>query len=98
MIPLSASTVADVMQGTLYGSAEISANAEFQFDSRAFQITDQATHVVMVNLMGINGGTTAVNQHVEQGIVLRTIDHIRFEILGAQVATGIQQGGMRSEQ
>ncbi|MPN64479.1 hypothetical protein SDC9_212254 [bioreactor metagenome] len=52
----------------------------------------------MVNLVGINSGTTTVNQHIEQRIVLRTINHIRFEILGTQVATGIQQSRMRTKQ
>ena len=69
MIPLSASTVADVMQGTLYGSAEISANAEFQFDSREVKPGD-----VFLALRGEKAdGHEFVSNAVDNGAVLSIV-------------------------
>ena len=69
MIPLSASTVADVMQGTLYGSAEISANAEFQFDSREVKPGD-----VFLALRGEKAdGHEFVSNALDNGAVLSIV-------------------------
>jgi UDP-N-acetylmuramoyl-tripeptide--D-alanyl-D-alanine ligase len=97
MIPLSAAILAEIMGGTLHGSAEIGENSEFRFDSREVKTGDVFLALQGEKADGHDFVANALSNGAALSIVTKPVAGVHIVVRDVLVAIGVLAHYLRQQ-
>jgi UDP-N-acetylmuramoyl-tripeptide--D-alanyl-D-alanine ligase len=97
MIPLSAAILAEIMGGTLHGSAEIGENSEFRFDSREVKTGDVFLALHGEKADGHDFVANALSNGAALSIVTKPVAGVHIVVRDVLVAIGVLAHYLRQQ-